>query len=65
MKLSYFNQLDEIDQFEAVWLYGVKLGERFEGDKKVILYQISSFYIEVFLNRDGVLSHLLSFHNYD
>lgn len=47
MTLYEFIALDELEQAEAVW-NGVHLGDRQEGECTVLLYQIDSFYVEVF-----------------
>ena len=47
MTLYQFNGLDEMEQHEAIWEHGVHIGERLEGEYKIILYQIFSFYVEL------------------
>lgn len=48
MTLYQFNDLDELEQFEAVLYYGVLIGERIEAEHKISLYQLFSFYVELF-----------------
>jgi hypothetical protein len=38
--------MDEMEQIEAIWNKGVKLGERQDEIYKYTLYQIDSFYVE-------------------
>ena len=47
MTLYQYNDLDEAEQHEAIWEHGVHIGERIEGEYKIILYQIFSFYVEL------------------
>ena len=48
MNLYQFNCLDEVRQIELLWSAGVLVGSRQEGFYKILLYQIDSFYVEVF-----------------
>ena len=48
MNLNKFNGLDELRQIELLWSAGVLIGSRQDGFYKVLLYQIDSFYVEVF-----------------
>ncbi len=50
MILYHFNSLDEKMQAEAIWEHGVHIADRIEGAFKLILYQIESFYVEVWYN---------------
>ena len=51
MTLYQFNQLDEMEQAEAVW-DGVHIGERQDGEYTILLYQLRSFYVEVYYHRE-------------
>ena len=48
MTLYEFNALDESEQTEALKEYGVELSTRKEGEYSVTLYQIDTFYVEVY-----------------
>ena len=48
MNMYQFNCLDEVRQIELLWSAGVLVGSRQEGFYKILLYQIDSFYVEVF-----------------
>ena len=48
MTLYQFNALNQVDQHEAVWYQGAHVGERSEGEYKVVLYQLCSFYVELY-----------------
>ncbi len=62
MTLYEFNDLDELEQHEAIWEYGVMIGDRFEGEHRIILYQLFSFYVELFYQQEhNVLRKLRSF----
>ena len=53
-----------MEQHEAIWEHGVHIGERIEGEYKIILYQIFSFYVELFYHMEfNVLRRLRSFSN--
>jgi hypothetical protein len=47
MTLYQFNALNEIEQAEAVW-DGVFVGDREDEEHRILLYQIDSFYVEVY-----------------
>ena len=48
MTLYEYKQLDEVEQATILWDKGVHLGERFNGEHNILLYQIDGFYVEVF-----------------
>jgi len=50
MTLDEFNTLDEMEQAEAVW-DGVFVADREDEEHKILLYQIDSFYVEVFYHK--------------
>jgi hypothetical protein len=52
MTLMEFNILDEAEQQEALWDKGVHIGERQESPYRIILYQLDSFYVEVFYHME-------------
>jgi len=61
MTLYEFNLLDEMEQAEAVW-EGVHIGEREDEEHKILLYQIDSFYVEVFYHKEyNVIRRFRSF----
>ncbi len=44
------------------WEHGVHIGERVEGEHKIILYQMFSFYVELYYHMEfNVLRRLKSF----
>lgn len=62
MALYEFNALDETEQHEQLWEYGVHIGEREADEYKIVLYQIHSFYVELFYYMEhNVLKKLKSF----
>ncbi len=64
MTLYQYNALDECEQHEAIWDNGVHIGERIEGEYKIILYQLFSFYVELRYHMEqNVLKGLRSFNN--
>ena len=48
MTLYDFNVLDRNTQHNVVWEKGVHIGERIEADHRVILYQLFTFYVEMY-----------------
>jgi len=51
MTLYQFNGLSENEQAEIVWSSS-HIGERFDENHTILLYQIDGFYVEVFYHRD-------------
>lgn len=51
MTLYQFNRLDEMEQAEAVW-DAVFVADREDEEHKILLYQIDSFYVEVFYHKE-------------
>ena len=52
MTLNQFHKLDEMEQVEALWEFGVQIADRHEGEHKLILYQIDAFYVEVWYHKE-------------
>ena len=50
MKLYDFKFLDDKSQAEVLFNYGVLIAERLYKDLVIQLYQINSFYVEVYYN---------------
>lgn len=50
MRLADFNLMDEIGQAEALLNYGVLVAERIYKSFTIYLYQIGSFYVEVYFH---------------
>ncbi len=50
MTLYEFIALDEAEQSEAIW-DAVQIAEREDSEHRIKLFQIDSFYIEVFVNK--------------
>jgi hypothetical protein len=66
MNMYQFNCLDEVRQIELLWSAGVLIGSRQEGFYKILLYQIDSFYVEVFYQYfQGKMVKLKSFTDTD
>jgi hypothetical protein len=56
--------LEEREQANVVWSKGVHLGERYNPEHKILLYQIEGFYVEVFYNPvSNAIKRLRSFSN--
>lgn len=52
MTLYDFKEMDEMKQAEAVWK-GVPIGERKSHRHRVVLYQVHSFYAEVYFHQNS------------
>lgn len=55
MTLYEFNQMDELEQQEAIWNAGIKIGEREGESYKYKLWQIDGFYVERKYTLDGLI----------
>lgn len=61
MTLYDFKKLSDFEQAQAVW-NGTFLAHREEGLFRVILYQIDSFYAEVYYQKEqNIISHFRTF----
>lgn len=63
MTIKKFRDLDEMEQHEAMWEYGVMVGDRIEGEYRIVLYQIFNFYIELYYHIE--LNVLRRLHTFD
>ena len=65
MTLCQFNALDEMEQAKAV-SNGKRLADRQEELYVIILYQVETFFVEVYYHRQfNVIVKIRSFSNYD
>ncbi len=65
MTLYQFNDLDEMEQAEAVW-DAVFVADREDEEHKILLYQIDSFYVEVYYHSEyNVIRRFRSFSSTD
>lgn len=53
MTLQHFNTLSQHIQHRKILLNGVCIAYRNTEESQALLFQLSSFYVEVFFNRDG------------
>ena len=62
MTLYDYSELNEVEQQDVLWDHGVMVGDRSDGDHNIILYQMFSFYVELYYNSDyNLLKKLRSF----
>ena len=62
MTLYDYSELNEVEQHEVLWDHGVMVGDRSDDEHNIILYQMFSFYVELYYNPDyNVLKRLRSF----
>ncbi len=52
MQLYEFVVLDNLGKVDALWNHGALIGERMDCMYRIFLYQIDSFYVEVFCTLD-------------
>jgi hypothetical protein len=50
MTLEHFQLLDELEQIDQI-ISGVCIGGRDAGIYKILLFQVSNFYVEVYFNK--------------
>ena len=50
MSIGEFRTLDEMEKKEAIW-EGTHIGTRYDEHHSILLFQIDSFYVEVFYHR--------------
>lgn len=50
MTHHHFNSLTEMQQIEAILVYGVLIGERNDEKHRILLYQIDDFYVESYFD---------------
>ena len=46
--MQYFQHLNHAGKLDATWDHGVRIGERRDKEYKMVLYQLSAFYVEYF-----------------
>ena len=51
MTLIQFDQKNETEQRQVIKTQGVFMASRMKGETKILLYQVDSFYIELFYDR--------------
>ena len=62
MTLYQFNVLTESEKTAIVWNEGNFVGDRIENNFSILLYQVQSFYLEVFYSgKKNKMSRLRSF----
>ena len=61
MTSTYFNTLDEVDQLDLVFNFGVEIAQRTTEEHQITLFQLFSFYVEVFNSNDDPLCAIKSF----
>jgi hypothetical protein len=52
MTLGEFRTLDDIEKQEAIW-EGTHIGTRYDEHHSILLFQIDSFYVEVFYHHQS------------
>jgi len=65
MTLYQFKMLNETEQAEVVWA-STNIGQRPDHEHTILLYQVDSFYVEVYYHRENnAISRMRSFSNPD
>jgi hypothetical protein len=52
MTLYQYNDLSEQQRYEALWKDGAMVDQKIEDGYKVILYQLFSFYVELYYHQE-------------
>lgn len=66
MTLCEYNGLDQAEQFEALYNYGIHISDRADQEYCIILFQLDSFYVELYFHiEENALKKLRSFSNLD
>ncbi|MEO6329850.1 MAG: hypothetical protein ABIO55_13005 [Ginsengibacter sp.] len=66
MTLYEYNHLDQAEQFEVLYKSGVHISDRADSDYCIILFQLDSFYVELYFHIErNTLKKLRSFSNVD
>lgn len=66
MKLAEFNRMDKDSQAQTLKDFGVLIEERLEKEDQVLVYQMQSFYAEVYYHKGyKIIKKLRSFTNPD
>ena len=65
MTAQYFNTLDEIDQLNLVFTYGADIAQRNTEEHQITLFQLFSFYVEIFSSGDKMLCGVNGFDNFE
>jgi hypothetical protein len=64
--LYEFNNLNDNEKYEAIMEYATLVGDRFESQFKILLYQFDNFYVELFYNsQHNAIDKFRSFINQD
>jgi hypothetical protein len=61
MTVEYFNNLDEIDQLNQVFDYGSDVAQRFAEEHQITLFQLDSFYVEIYSSGNKMLCDIKAF----
>ena len=59
MRIVQFNKLTECQQAGFIKQHGVLIQDRIEGEARIFLYQVDSFYIELFHDIDEATNNSL------
>jgi hypothetical protein len=65
MTAAYFNTLDEVEQLNLVFTFGADVGQRYTEQYQITLFQLFSFYVEVYSSGDKMLCSIKGFDETD
>lgn len=66
MKNDYLGQMTEMEQADVIMEKGVKIGNRTDGFYSILLFQVGSFYAEIFYHSHfNVIIKIKTFSNTD
>ena len=61
MTTEYFNLLDETEQLNLVFNFGVDIAQRTTEEHHITLFQLFSFYVEVYTSGEKCLCEIRGF----
>ena len=61
MTAEYFNALDNVDQLNIVFNYGTDLAQRNTAEYQITLFQLFSFYVEIYSSGENWLCAIKGF----
>ena len=61
MTVQYFNTLDNVDQLNIVFNYGAYIAQRSTEENQITLFQLFSFYVEIYSSGEKWLCAIESF----
>lgn len=61
MTAAHFNMLGEQQQLRLTFTFGAGIGDRIAGSYQISLYQLFSFYVEIFTSGENMVCRISGF----